>query len=75
MFLESEVGIEPTLVGFADQRLPTWLHGLGSLDGSCTRFFQVEGPIDLSIRPRGYTGEMGFEPTIFRSTGDCFRPD
>ena len=35
---------------------------IGSLDGSCTRFFQVENPIDLSARPRGYTGEMGFEP-------------
>jgi hypothetical protein len=21
-----------------------------------------------------YTGMMGFEPTLFRSTGDCFKP-
>ncbi len=121
------MGIEPTIVGFADQRLPTWRPGdlvevwglepqscnrpfvgfgagdanplprarmtglepvttcfgnkhsvhlsytlIGSLDGSCTRFFLAENQNDFSIRPQGCTGMMGFEPTIFRSTGDCF---
>ena len=48
---------------------------IGSIDGSCTRFFLAENQNDFSIRPQGYTGMMGFEPTIFRSTGDCFEPD
>lgn len=47
---------------------------IGSLDGSCTRFFLAENQNDFSIRPQGCTGMMGFEPTIFRSTGDCFEP-
>ena len=47
---------------------------IGGLDGSCTRFFLAENQNDFSVRPQGYTGMMGFEPTIFRSTGDCFEP-
>ena len=49
---------------------------IGSSDGSCTRFSMLERHGDFSSRPRCYkAGEMGFEPTIFRSTGDCFEPD
>ena len=28
---------------------------IGSLDGSCTRFFLAENQNDFSIRPQGYT--------------------
>jgi hypothetical protein len=35
----------------------------------------TENQSDLSICPQGYTGMMRFELTIFRSTGDCFKPD
>ncbi len=41
---------------------------IGSIDGSCTRFSMLERHGDFSIRPRCYkAGEMGFEPTIFRT--------
>ena len=39
---------------------------IGSLDGSCTRFFLAENQSDFSIRPQGCTGMMGFEPMIAR---------
>ena len=49
---------------------------IGSIDGSCTRFSVLERHSNLSSRPRCYKAGMdGFEPTIFRSTGDCFEPD
>ncbi len=48
---------------------------IGSRDENCTRFSMLERHGDFSGRPHGYTGMMGFEPTLFRSTGDCFEPD
>ena len=49
---------------------------IGSIDGGCTRFSMLERHGDFSIRPRCYkAGMAGFEPAIFRSTGDCFEPN
>lgn len=62
-----------------------------SIDGSCTLIAALNSGLrltefrsydsvlerhsDFSNRPRCFTGMMGFEPTVFRSTGDCFEPD
>ena len=70
-------GIEPVTFCLENRRSVHLSYILiGSIDGSCTRFSMLERHGDFSIRPRCYKARvMGFEPTIFRSTGECFKPD